>query len=343
VFQRIHDFLPNNDGAFPFTALTFDTKGNLYGTAPEGGDLTCAGDYSCGVVFEEVAPVDGGKWTQKILHTFTGTKGDGAFPGAALRLGLPGSGVFYGTTCDGGPAFSGTAFSLTPKGDNYTYAVIYNFKGGPDGGCPEGQFAIDSSGNLYGTTVLGGKNGFGVVFELKQGAKTWTETVLHNFAGSPTDGDNPQTGLVFDTSGDLFGVTPYGGANDDGAVYELTPNGPVWKESLLYSFTGSSDGEYPTGDKLAIDTNGDLFGTTEEEGGNDEGTIFELLNSAGSYSFLTLYSFCSLTNCTDGEEPNGGVILDASGNLYGTTLYGGIGDAGVAYMFTPAPLVGGKK
>jgi uncharacterized repeat protein (TIGR03803 family) len=334
VFQRIHDFLPNNDGAFPFTALTSDTKGNLYGTAPEGGDLTCAGDYGCGVVFEEIAPVDGGKWTQKILHTFTGTKGDGAFPGAALKLD-PTSKVLYGTTCDGGPDFSGTVFSLTPKGNTYTYAVIHDFKGGSDGGCPQGQFAIDPSGNLYGTTALGGNNGFGVVFELKQGAKTWTEVVLHDFAGSPTDGNNPTFGLVFDGSGNLFGASRYGGANDDGAVFELSPNGPAWKESLLYSFMDSSDGEEPTGDKLAIDSNGDLFGTTEYGGTNSDGTIFELTNNAGTYTFTPLYSFCALTDCTDGANPNGGVILDNSGNLYGTTEFGGTGDVGVAYMFTP--------
>jgi len=167
--------------------------------------------------------------------------------------------------------------------------------------------------------------------------------VLHTFAGEPTDGENPQTGLVFDTSGDLFGVTGEGGANGDGTVYELTPDGPVWKESLLYSFMDSAnDGGFPTGDKLAIDANGDLFGTAAEGGANNEGTIFELQNSAGSYTFLLRYSFCELTNCADGSFPDGGVILDASDNLYGTTVFGGTAEAGTAYKFT-LPAVGDKN
>jgi len=330
VFGRIHDFTATgHDGNAPYTALERDARGNLYGTAPYGGNYACAGDYGCGAVFEEIAPTDGGAWTEKLLHLFAGGK-DGAYPGSALLLGP--AGVLYGTTCAGGPAFSGTAFSLTPKGGSYLYAVIHAFDGGPNGGCPEGQFAIDKSGNLYGTAALGGKRGFGVVFELKPGKAGWTETVLHSFAGEPHDGESPESGLVFDSSGNLFGATPYGGANGDGMVYELSLVGTTWTETVLHNFNGS-DGESPSGDKLAIDRIGDLFGTTEDGGTHGDGTIFELTNSAGSYTFASLYSFCVLANCADGAYPYGGVIIDATGNLYGTTAAGGTANAGTAYIF----------
>jgi uncharacterized repeat protein (TIGR03803 family) len=334
VFSRLHVFTSTHgDGAAPTGELVFDTQGDLFGTTSEGGNLACAPDATgCGTVFEEIPPVDGGKWTQKILHAFTAGPKDGAYPEAALKLD-PTTQVLYGTTCGGGAFYSGTVFSLTPNGDTYTYAVIHNFQGGPDGGCPEGALAIDTSGNLYGTTNIGGKLGMGVVFELKHGTKGWTETVLHPFAGEPTDVGYPESGLVF-SNHSLFGASE-GGANNDGAIFELSLVGGVWTESLAYSFQANPGAYNPVGDKLAVDQNGDLFGATSDGGANDEGAIYELVNNAGSYTLTILYSFCALANCADGAYPEGGVILDAAGNIYGTTEYGVTGFGGNAYMFKP--------
>jgi len=139
--------------------------------------------------------------------------------------------------------------------------------------------------------------------------------------------------LVF-SNGSLFGAGD-GGANDIGAIFELSVAGGVWTESLAYSFQASPSGSYPVGDKLAVDQNGDLFGATSDGGANDEGTIYELVNNAGSYTFTILYSFCALANCANGAYPEGGVILDAAGNIYGTTEYGVTGFGGNAYMFKP--------
>jgi uncharacterized repeat protein (TIGR03803 family) len=181
----------------------------------------------------------------------------------------------------------------------------------------------DSSGNLYGTTRSGGDSDVGTVFKLAPtGSGGYTESVLHAFTGS-SDGANPVGRLLMDSQGNLYGTTEFGGSNNTGTVFKLSPSGGGYTESILYSFAAGSDGANPVA-CLIMDTTGNLYGTTAYGGGssiNSNGTVFKLApNGSGGYTESVLYRF---TGGSDGANPFGGLIMDTAGNLYGTTYYGG--------------------
>ncbi len=206
--------------------------------------------------------------------------------------------------------------------------VLYSFTGAPDGAEPMSDLTIDSAGNLYGTTSRGGtgnacNGGCGTVFELKRSQGGWKEEVLYNFTGN-SDGASPQTGLIFDSAGNLYGTTP-------GNVFELSPKAHgEWTETVLYSFNFSSDGVSPVG-ALVFDRSGNLYGANSAGVGNGNacfdsgcGSIFELTpKSGGSWTETTIHKF--FEQSPDGAVPASGVVLDRAGNVYGATLYGGTG------------------
>ncbi len=198
--------------------------------------------------------------------------------------------------------------------------VLYNFTGGSDGSLPYAGLIFDSVGNLYGTTYEGGANGAGTVFELTPSNGGWTETVLYNFCtqSNCSDGDDPLGSLIFDSAGNLYGTTSGGGTHQYGTIFILRPSAGSWAETVLYSFQGGTDGEFPVAG-VTLDNAGNLYGTTEYGGVSNYGTVFEL-NTSGNETVL--YSFI---DGTDGAFPYAGVILDAAGNLYGTTISGGNG------------------
>lgn len=344
------------DGAEPFSGLIFDEKGNLYGTTSQGGVSGGCGCCGCGVVFK-LTPK--GKYT--VLHTFCGEANcaDGKYPHAALVFDRKGN--LYGTTVAGGSSGCadngcGVVFKLTSKGK---YAVLHTFceQGGKcsDGVNPHAGLVLDQRGNLYGTTSGGGSefSGAGVVFKITPESK---ETVLYSFCSQSNcaDGEDPQTGLVFDGKGNLYGTTLYGGAYDYcgefgigcGVVFKLTPKG---KETVLYSFCAQggycADGAEPYGG-LIFDQKGNLYGTAITGGAHNGnyncyvdsvfgcGVLFKL-TPKGKYA--ALYNFCAQSGCADGAEPYGGLVFDREGNLYGTTVEGGSGsdNSGVVFKLTP--------
>ena len=272
--------------------------------------------------------------TQKVLYSFDGR--DGANPNG---LTFDAQGNLYGTTFYGGTGACfdgaghgcGTVFELIPQADGtWSQKVLYNFKDdGKDGNWPADGVILDGSGNLYGTTLGGGKPGCGfggicgTAFELTPTSSgEWKETVLHLFSRKNYDGQSPRTGLLFDSSGNLYGTTYYGGngscADGDGigcgTVYELSPkpNGK-WAEKILYRFREKGDGYGPLGG-LIFGASGNLYGTTS---GGD--TVFELARSNnGQWKLTVLHRF---RGKKDGSGP-GRLTFDASGNLYGTTYYG---------------------
>jgi uncharacterized repeat protein (TIGR03803 family) len=225
-----------------------------------------------------------------------------------------------------------------------TLTVIQRFNG-LNGGGPSGV-TRDAAGNLYGTTGGGGASGDGTVFKLSHTGAGWVLTPLHIF--NVSDGALPQARVVFGPDGALYGTTYYGGSGSgDGTVYRLQPprscrsgNCP-WTETVLYSFQGGSDGAYPGNADLAFDLQGNIYGTTLQGGtgcGLGCGVVFKLTRSGGGWSYSVLYSF---VGGDDGANPDGGVVLDGSGNLYGTTVAGGEGDDGNGIVFELTPSASG--
>jgi uncharacterized repeat protein (TIGR03803 family) len=262
----LHSFKGGTDGSNPASSLIFDAKGGIYGTTPVGG----ANNF--GIAFKLTPPTKGTTWAETILYTFKGLT-DGGKPYASLVF--KGNNL-YGTTLDGGLSSQGEVFELAKVGTTWTETVVYSFTGGADGGKPYAGLILDKSGNLYSTTGSGGAGGFGTVFKLtapKTGT-TWTESVLYSFGGGP-DGSYARTGLAFDSKGNLYGTTGVGTGNS-GVVFELTPpkTGTVWTESVLWTFSGGSDGGDTTAGVFVSGTN--LFGTTSLGGQDGKGTVFEV-------------------------------------------------------------------
>jgi uncharacterized repeat protein (TIGR03803 family) len=220
-----------------------------------------------------------------------------------------------------------------------TETLIYNFNSySGDGYYPMSSLVADKAGNLYGTTYQGGGNGLGSVFELKLSGGVWTETLLYSFAGGTTDGEYPvYSPLVFDAKGNLYGTTQYGGSSCNcGTVFELTKSGTTWKETVLHAFLGSTqkDGYFPQAG-LSLDTAGNLYGTTEYGGVNNQGSVFQLQPSNNTWKYRTIHSFSS----TNGGAyyPVGGITPGANGYFYGTTYYGGFAyNAGTIYRLFQA-------
>lgn len=331
----------------PDAGLIFDAAGNLYGTTPTGGA------NADGVVFE-LTPGNGA-WTETVLYNFCSVGGclDGEYPVAGLIF--DGAGNLYGTTVNGGTDDRGTVFQLSPGANGtWTEAVLYSFKENHnDGQDPEASLVFDATGNLYGTTLLGGAYGYGTVFQLTPGANgTWTEAVLHSFDNNTRDGMYPYAGLIFDPDGNLYGTTNGGGVHGEGAVFQLAPgtNGK-WKERVLHSFNGKDGLEPYSG--LIFDAAGNLYGTTYSGGASGTGcrgygcgTVFELTPEGnGKWTEKVLHSFND--NGKDGYGPYASLTFDAAGDLYGTTYYGGAygsdcGGSGCGIVFQLTPGTSGK-
>ncbi len=197
--------------------------------------------------------------------------------------------------------------------------TLHQFVGGNDGDFPSSALVFDGAGNLYGTASNGGRSGAGIVFELTPNTNgTWKEHIIHSFAGHDhNDGAGPEAALIFDGAGNLYGTTGEGGPMDFGTVFKMTPKGDgTWAESVLYSFCSFSkcaDGSYPMGG-LVFDQGGNLYGTTSMGGSNGMGAVFKLsVTRDGSWTESVLYSFCSLTNCSDGQEPYASLVFDTWG------------------------------
>jgi uncharacterized repeat protein (TIGR02543 family) len=316
----MHSFGTRNDGQNPFGSLVVDSVGNFYGTT------STVGLYGKGTVFKLSTDRE-----ETVLYNFSNGNGDGQNPLGNLIFDSAGN--LYGTTSAGGSYGNGTVFELSTNG---TETVLYNFGNGADGQNPHAGLVFDSSGNLYGTTLNGGVFGGGTAFELSpNGSGGWTETFLYSFGTVGNDGLNPNSGLVFDNSGNLFGTTVNGGANGGGTVFELlfnTLNPRCCREILVYSFGSGSDGRNPYAG-LVSDSSGNLYGTTAIGGDNNLGTAFELSSSGGGWTETFLYPF---GNGADGQNPYAGLIFDNSGNLYGTTASGGLYSGGTAFELLPS-------
>jgi len=251
---------------------------------------------------------------ERVLHSFNSGDG-GNTPSAGLIS--DGAGNLYGTTEQGGLYGGGTVFELTPNGmGGWRETVVHHFGGVRDGMRPIGGVIFDGLGNLYGTTYTGGAYQEGTAFELTPGeGDAWRETVLHSF-GSGVDGAWPTGTLVSDAVGNLYGTTTTGGSKGLGTVYQLSATEGGWTESVIHDFSNAADGVNPNGG-LVFDSAGNLYGTTFSGGG----TVFELTPVIGGGWTKTLVH--AFSGHRDGAGPNGGLVMDGAGNLYGTTMSGG--------------------
>jgi len=315
-------------GSTPYAGVVFDSSGDLFGTATAGGN------FNKGTVYELVS-LGGGSYSEVTHHEFGSSATDGTAPYGALIF--DGSGNVYGTTSAGGANGGGTVFMLTAsENPNWVETVLWNFGSGTDGATPKCTLAFDASGNLWGTTTSGGANGAGTIFELSPGVSGWTETFLYSFIGG-TDGAAPVAGVIFDPDGDIYGTTTGGGDYNRGTAFELLASQGLRKK-ILHNFGGFMDGGNPNGG-LLMDASGNLYGTTVSGGGvnNDEyladGTAYELSPGAPpAWNETILYQFCDHPICTD-INPYSNLIMDSSGNLYGTDY----GKGGFSHVFELIP------
>ncbi len=318
IFTPLYSFQGDPDGAVPYAGVTIGPNGSLYGTTLFGGG------YGDGSVFNLQPPAHStantmGNWSDTVLHGFGG--GDGANPAFGSLVFDP-AGNLYGTTANGGApcddgAYCGTVFKLAPTGG--WSLTSFDFPGGTGGNSPVSGVVLDGSGNLYGAT---GISDFPLVYKLTWLGSGWSETALYTFLNP----EAPEGGVIMDPSGNLFGTT-------FDTAYELSPSGGSWNYSLLHSFP-ENNGRFSG---LIRDASGNLYGATCGDNVVTFGSVFKLIPSQGGWTETDLYDF---TGGSGGSCASGGIAMDAAGNLYGTTLWGGgpgcgVPGCGVVWELTP--------
>ena len=262
--------------------------------------------------------------TFDVIYSFTGHSSS-ANPIAGVTLDQHGN--LFGTTAWGGQFGGGTVFELKrTSGGQFLYSDLHDLGGGQDGAFPWGGITIGPSGALFGTTYTGGTAESGIIFELRPSPTfcrtvtcPWDETVLYNFQRQD-DGGDAQASVVFDANGNFYGTVVNGGSGNSGVVYEMTPSNGGWTYHVLYPFTGGPDGANPDS-LLTFDHAGNMYGSALAGGnpgcaGYGCGTIFKLSPSGSGWVDHTLYAF---SDGTDGANPQSGVVMDGSGNLYSAT------------------------
>jgi len=327
----LYNFVNLDDGVVPIGPVLFDKEGNLYGLAQQGGDL------GHGTVFE-LSPDPTGGWAKKTIYAFSGGS-DGISPNGALVA--DGKGNLYGVTLTGGTGpcqnygpGCGTIFQLKRSNGSWKETVVFRFPGGSGGQTPLG-LTLDQAGNLYGTTSEGGSGGVGIVFKLSHSSGQWTESVLHAFSGG-SDGSSPNSPLIFDNAGNLYGTTSEGSGGGCqygcGLVYELRPTAKgKWQEMVLHRFTDDAhDGATPYA-SLIFDQAGNLFGGTNEGGAYGIGVVFELMrNFDGKWNESVIQDFIG----ADYGFGPGTLVVGKDHYLYGSAG-GGAYNLGVVFQLSP--------
>jgi uncharacterized repeat protein (TIGR03803 family) len=342
----IYSFKGTPDGANPQGRLVSDDQSVLYGATEHGG-LDDKKGNTYGTIFQLTpSAAEKPKWSHKVLYRFKGGH-DGASSLGGLIIDH--QGALYGTTPFGGDSNHGDVFKLTPSADKeaeWTKTVLYNFKGAPDGAIPKSHLVFDNQGAIYGTTTEGGLplgvSDFtnGIVFKLtppKAGDREWVESVLYRFNGNLSNNfanSGHANSVILDDHGALYGTVSE--TTTLGYVFKLTPPGPDqpnWKETILHNFTGSPDGEDPSNGDLVLDDRGALYGATTRGGPTDGqntagGTVFKL-SPPGQGTEWVETQLANFQGPADEISPNGDLVFDGRGALFGTTSGGPDGDGSI--------------
>jgi uncharacterized repeat protein (TIGR03803 family) len=317
TLSTLYSFTGGSDGAYPYGRVTAGPGGILYGT-------TAAGGKGYGTVFTLRMPAIACHtaicpWIETVLYRFQGGS-DGAYPGYADDLVFDQAGNIYGTTSGDSSGNDGTVFELSPSNGGWTETILHRFTNGEQ---PFAGVIFDTAGNLYGTTPNGGA-GYGTVYKLTPSGSGWTYSTIYEFQ-SPS---YPIGGVAFDTSGNLYGATISSGSG--GYAYELQPSNGGWTFTTIYNNFASNFGAFDT---PTLDTAGNVYGTVFTEGPSNYGLVFKLTPSGGGWTETNLKLFGTGNN--EGIFPYGSVVLDASGNVYGTTLQGGSDGDGTVWEIMP--------
>jgi uncharacterized repeat protein (TIGR03803 family) len=263
--------------------------------------------------------------TYQILHSMSANS-EGANPISNL---VEVNGVYYGTNLAGGTNGLGSVFSITPAGQ---LTLIHSFTGGAaDGAIPSGGLVLGSDGNLYGTTTNGGSYNSGSIYKVIPGNAPIYSGVVFSFGAVSNDGVNPYASLVQGYGSDhaFYGTTKFGGTNNLGTIFKITLLNNLINETVIYSFSGAADGQYPQSN-LIVDSTDTLYGTAPEGGASGFGSVFSM-STGGAFNLI--YSFAGPTQ--DGQSPFGALVQDTSGTLYGTTSLGGLNNLGTIFSCAP--------
>ena len=331
LYSDLHDLGQGLDGSFPWGGITIGPNGVLYGTTYTGGIS------ESGIVFSLQPPARfcasvNCRWEETILYNFT-RGSDGGDPQASVVFDPAGN--MYGTNVNGGTGY-GVVFEMTPSGSGWAYHVLYSFTGGADGANPDSLLTFDPAGNMYGSALSGGNpgcSGFGcgTIFKLSRSGSSWTAQAIYAFTDG-TDGAEPESGVVMDSTGNIYSATGGSDGALGGTVIQLTPGGGGWTFHLIDDLPGEGLG--PT-DYLLRDSAGNLYGTTWGGGAFGQGNVFKLTPSGSGWTYTSLHDF---TGGADGGSASGGLAMDSHGNIFGTTYEGGLqscGFCGVVFEITP--------
>ncbi len=327
-FTRLYAFLGGDDGQYPLSRVIWGTDGNLYGSTSGGGGEGCPQYGGCGTIFK-ITPVHplpsaSAGWSETLLYRFNGD--DGWDPYGDLVFDQADN--LYGTAPLNGSDGCGLVYKLTPSSNGWTQTVVHSFTF-QDGCQPWAGVIFDHDRNLYGVTEAGGSAVFGTVFELIPSGAGWTLKTLYSF-DYYVNGGLPLAALIFDRAGNLYGATSQGGSAGGGVIYRLSPSGENWNFTALYSLPGVENSYGPI-DRLVMDADANLYGTTYQNGAYGCGSVFKLAPTGEDWTYTDLYDF---SGGADGCNPSG-VTLATSGKLYGTAGYGGSYGAGVVWEITP--------
>jgi uncharacterized repeat protein (TIGR03803 family) len=329
--DTLHSFTNGNDGAGPMARLVVGPDGSLYGSTSAGGGGSCLlvnNYHGCGTIFRLSPPRGPGagfNWVSTTLFRFSGS--NGSYPQGDLLF--DSAGDIYGTAINGGSYGWGAIYKLSPTQGGWTQSILYQPRNNGDGQFPMGGLVADNAGDLYGVFDGGGPHGYGAIYKLTRSGSGWEESTVHGFSFQGHDGAVPQSGLIKDSAGNLYGATVHApGAG--GTAFELTSSGGSWDYNFLYAFTGGINfGPY---DKLVMDAEGNLYGTTMADGAHGFGSVFKLTRTSGGWTYHSLHDF---TGGSDGGFPECVLTFDGSGNIYGTASWGGSYHNGVVFRITP--------